>query len=114
MTSTMKRCSQCGRDLPLTEFRRRRAGSDRPHADCRTCHRLDARDRRAVQAGRRLNRLAADVHRYRRASIGRVVALVGAAIQRFGGLDGFIAAWLRMWNWRRPRGDMILLSGNWR
>jgi len=95
----IKRCSRCGCTLPLEEFRRRSKGSDKPHADCRQCHRFAQQAYRAAKSGQRLSSLAAMLHRYRGSSIERIVGFVGAAIDSFGGLDGFGRAWKR--NYKR-------------
>jgi hypothetical protein len=79
--------------MPLDQFRRRSKGSDKPHADCRECHRMDQGRRRAEKAGREFRRLTSDVHRYRGSSIDRIAVFVGAAIDSFGGLDRIVRAW---------------------
>jgi hypothetical protein len=88
-----KRCSRCGRRLPADQFRRRSKGSDKPHADCRECHRIDQRRRRAHKAGQVFRQLASDVHRYRGTSIDRLAGFIGLAIDSFGGLTRFVQAW---------------------
>lgn len=101
-----KRCSRCGRMLPLAEFRRRSKGSDKPHADCRECHRMEQRRRRAERAGRVFRRLTADVHRYRGSSIDRIALFIGAAIDTFGGLPRFVRAFKRSFNRAMKKGQL--------
>jgi hypothetical protein len=92
---SLKRCSRCGRLLPFDQFRHRSKGSDKPHADCRECHRMEQRRRRAEKAGQVFRRLASDVHRYRGSSIDRLATLIGTAISSFGGLPRFARAFKR-------------------
>ena len=103
-----KRCSRCGQCLPLTCFRRRSKGSNKPHADCRECNRMDQRRRRVEKTGKVFRRLASDVHQYRGSSIDRIALLVGTTMDHFGGLDRFVRAFKRTFNRAMTQGDLTL------
>lgn len=91
-----KVCSTCGIAKPLIEYRRRSRKSVARFGQCRACHNAAERERRKVkttdanrrQMGRFMNQLKsqsrdADVHR-----------VCQAMLAYFGGLKGFVEAWI--------------------
>lgn len=51
-TMTVKRCSSCKRELPVTEFGKNRGKKDGLHHRCRECHRAYNREQRKKNAAR--------------------------------------------------------------
>ena len=87
----LKTCSTCGRRLPITEFRRRHKGKERREGTCRECH--NWYNRRWKQRCRedKINEFAKSARKQH--DIGKLAAMCNAMFARFGGVDGFAAAW---------------------
>ena len=90
-----KLCGQCLTVQPIGEFRCRRPGHRARMNECRTCHNLTERHRRAkrqsAQRNRQLARFAAQLKRER--SHARVELLCAEMIESFGGLENLAHAW---------------------
>jgi len=85
-------CSGCLADLPVDQFRRRRAGGEARESDCHACHAEKMRDYRKA---RRAGNLIAFSARIRRESASRrVQAAAAVIIQRLGGPQAFAGAML--------------------
>ena len=103
--TTTRFCEYCLRVLPLTEFRRRRAGGTVRMRECRACHNQSERDRRArkqagqsrKQVGKYLTRLNDDLTNK------QIRLLCSAMISHFGGLQGFIGAWSDYYQYARKQ-----------
>jgi hypothetical protein len=79
-------CSRCGRLLPVTAFRRRGRGDDRPRADCTRCAGAAQKAARHKRRRREVGRALSDVYAYRdRPS--KVATIAVAISQRIGGPD---------------------------
>lgn len=89
-------CESCFHTQPLTEFRRRKRGSEHRMRQCRQCHNEFERYRRAAvraRLGRR--RMAKDLSRVRKASsANRVKAVCAEMVRGYGGAEGFAKAWV--------------------
>lgn len=89
-------CESCFHTRPLTEFRRRKRGSEQRVRQCRQCHNEFERYRRAaVRARLSKRRIARDLSRVRDASSSnRVKALCAEVVRGYGGAEGFAKAWI--------------------
>ena len=87
-----KTCRTCWRDKPISEFRRRRRGSNERHAQCRTCY---AAYMRQYRQARRSKEVAAFWMQAAspRCSSQAVVALTEAMVSKAGGPEGLATAW---------------------
>jgi len=81
----------CGRELPLTEFRRRRKGSDERHSICSDCRNLKDVMRRQTTQRREMGKDLTALQR--EMDINRVAALVAAMLRKYGGFDAFVKKW---------------------
>ncbi len=92
---TTRICRTCFRDLPLSEFRRRRKNEEALSTDCRKCH--NQKERVRVQGKRTKARHKAVVdamHTIRRnASDQKVKAVCERMIAGFGSVENFVDAW---------------------
>jgi len=90
-------CRDCLRVKPITEFRRRYRGESTRLHRCRSCHNESERIRRVERRVERNNdTIAKFVTRLKNAQTPKQVELLcGAMIQRFGGMEGLFAAWVR-------------------
>lgn len=89
-------CESCFHTRPLTEFRRRKRGSEHRVRQCRQCHNEFERYRRAaVRARLSKRKMARDLSRVRDASSSnRVKALCAEVVRGYGGAEGFAKAWI--------------------
>lgn len=89
-------CESCFFTRPLTEFRRRKRGSEHRVRQCRRCHNVFERYRRAaIRARLSKRRMAKDLSRVRAASsANRVKALCAEVVRGYGGAEGFAKAWI--------------------
>jgi hypothetical protein len=96
MGGDVRLCESCFQVQPLSEFRRRRRGSNHRMRQCRRCHNEFERYRRAAIRARLSKRqIARDLSRVRdAASANRVKALCAAIIRGYGGTEGFAKAWI--------------------
>jgi len=86
-----KSCNGCGRSLPIDQFRRRSKGTNARQSRCRECHNAYMRAYRRRGRDKLIARFAAQVQREH--SLRRVAMLCEKMFRRFGGIDGFSAAW---------------------
>lgn len=100
----MRRCSQCGVLLPLTEFRLRRQGSDRRHRDCRECASLYMRLWRAKGRRKAVDAALVRLHRNRE-SPGNLEHLAAHVMDAFNGAEGFAAAYAEAFDAACDAGD---------
>ena len=84
-----KFCATCGFERPVTEFRRRYAGTEKRHSKCRTCFNEELRERRAAK--RRGEFYHEESRLVRARSTNELVGLTNSMIRRFGGIDGVAA-----------------------
>jgi hypothetical protein len=104
-------CQSCFHTRPLTEFRRRKRGSERRVRQCRRCHNEFERYRRAaVRARLSKRKMARDLSRVRdAASSNRVKALCAEVVRGYGGADGFARAWIACLRGDLQRGGFAAL-----
>ena len=80
-------CSGCAAQLPVSEFRRRKKGSEARMTKCRQCHagyeRVRRQNIRRKQNGIDLQKAATKITRYR--SFDRIENLIELMVSRFGG-----------------------------
>lgn len=91
-----KLCRHCCEEKPLTEFRRRRTGSEDRHAACNSCRNQQARETYAQRRSKKNGNLIAAAMRKLKgaASYAEVEYFVGSMVDAFGGVQGFVvAAW---------------------
>lgn len=95
-TAESKRCSKCTKVKPITEFHRKRKGSEERRSLCVECKKQGERDRCQRTKFKRDGNAVAEGNRELRAAvtIGQVQFLIGEQIGRFGGLAGFMDAWV--------------------
>lgn len=91
----LKRCEYCLVEYPLEQFRRRAKGQDARVNQCRSCHNLRERLRRAAIRNRlsRREMAKAMTHLKNCTAATRVPAFCAEMVQHLGGADGFLAAW---------------------
>ena len=89
-------CEYCFSTQPLSEFRRRKRGSEHRVRQCRQCHNEFERYRRAAARVRlSKQKIARDLSRVRDASsANRVKALCAEIVRGYGGSEGFVRAWI--------------------
>jgi hypothetical protein len=104
-------CESCFHTLPLTEFRRRKRGSEHRMRQCRRCHNEFERYRRAaVRARLSKRRMAKDLSQVRdAASANRVKALCAEVVRGYGGAEGFAKAWVACLHRDLQRGGFAAL-----
>lgn len=92
----LRRCNRCCRMKPITEFRRIYASDERRQHTCRECRN---RQRRAETQLKREQ----DTHRYAQhvnqladeQQHARIMAVTNEMVDRFKGVDNFVATWKR-------------------
>jgi hypothetical protein len=85
-------CTTCLQERPLTDFRRRRSGSQELHGDCRHCHNTKENQRHQRRKHKEFRQLAQNINRARTPN--EIVACFGPGmIYSLGGSVAFIAAW---------------------
>ena len=104
-------CETCFREQPLSEFRRRKRGSEHRVRQCRQCHNDFERYRRAaIRAGLAKRRIAKDLSRLRQAaSVNRVKAVCAEMVRGYGGVEGFAEAWVGCLHGDLQRGGFAAL-----
>ena len=92
----LRACCQCYITKPLTEFRPTLRGGTQRSTQCDFCHSKRERERRERNRDgkhrRRFSEFAKSISRTRDRY--RVEYLVGAMVHCFGGVQGFVKAWL--------------------
>lgn len=90
-----KRCEYCLVKYPLEQFRRRRKGRESRVNQCRSCHNLRERLRRADIRHRlsRRDMAKAMTHLKNCTAATRVPAFCAEMVQHLGGAEGFLNAW---------------------
>lgn len=86
-----KICTVCRRALPLGEFRRRRAGTERRESRCRECYNAWSRNYRRQRKLQTVKQFARRVRR--QADRDYIVTALDGMLRSFGGWQNFIAAW---------------------
>ena len=111
VTASSRLCESCFHSQPLTEFRRRKRGSEQRVRQCRRCHNQFERYRRAaIRARISKRRVANDLARVRAAgSSNRVKALCAAMVRGYGGAEGFVDAWLACLRRDLDRGGFVAI-----
>ena len=89
-----KLCRHCCEEKPLTEFRRRRTGSEDRHAQCNSCRNRKQREQYALQRAKTNGDLVAKAMRKLKgaATYAEVEYFIGSMIEVFGGVQGFAQA----------------------
>lgn len=110
-TPPVRLCETCFHTRPLTEFRRRKRGSEHRMRQCRWCHNEFERYRRAaVRARLSKRKMARDLSRVRDASSSnRVKALCAEVVRGYGGAEGFARAWITCLHGDLKRGGFAAL-----
>jgi hypothetical protein len=107
----LRRCHGCLGLYPITEFRRRGPNRKTCYHQCRACHNLAERKRRAIARGKASRRRVAEI-------IGRLrpddpdrraVALCDEMVRHLGGVNGAVQAWLKCMNYDLERGGMAAM-----
>lgn len=90
-----KRCERCLGEYPPQQFRRRYKGREARVNECRSCHNLRERLRRAAIRHRLSRREMAKAMTQLQncTAAARVPAFCAEMVQHLGGADGFLAAW---------------------
>jgi hypothetical protein len=90
-----KRCEYCLVEYPLEQFRRRQKGQEARVNQCRSCHNLRERLRRAGIRHRLSRReMAKAMTQLKNCTAAtRVPVFCAEMVQHLGGADGFLAAW---------------------
>ncbi len=108
---TQRRCHGCLGLYPITEFRRRGSARKTPYHQCRACHNLAERSRRAIARGTASRKRVTEI-------IGRLrpedpdrrtVALCDEMLRHLGGVNGAVQAWLKCMNHDLERGGMAAM-----
>src|SRR5262245_12420770 len=96
-TDDMRFCEDCDSVKPLSEFRRRSPEAPVRLNQCRACHNLAERVRRARKGTRREHWLMAKwlTQVANERDNDRLVLLSAVMFRQFGGFQGFVAAWVR-------------------
>jgi hypothetical protein len=103
-------CYDCGLELPLDHFRRRKQGAEARQGRCRLCYNAYMRQYRRHRRVKALHRFASRVKS--EPSPSRVAALCDGMIVRFGGLEALCAEWAEVANAvvRENRGSRAALN----
>lgn len=80
----MRTCTDCGRERPITEFRRRKKGSERRHHQCRQCFAQAMYIYRAARQRTAVGRFIAHMTDGRRA-LGGLTRIASEVVRKFGG-----------------------------
>jgi hypothetical protein len=93
--SPVRRCESCLVQYPLEQFRRRRRGEESRARQCRQCHNLRERLRRAGIRHRisRSRMAKAMTHLRHCTDATRAVTFCAEMVQHLGGAEGFVNAW---------------------
>jgi hypothetical protein len=104
-------CEHCFTPKPLSEFRRRKRGSEHRMRQCRRCHNEAERYRRtAIRARLGKRQMARNLSQVRDAvSANRVKAICAEIVRGYGGTEGFAKAWIACLNCDLPRGGLAAL-----
>lgn len=91
-----KACSSCGIAKPITEYRRRAKDSSKRFGQCRVCHNAAERDRRHKRIAEANRRHVTSLNAQLKAqcSDADVRRVCQALLAHFGGLKGFVEAWV--------------------
>ncbi len=92
-TAATKVCRICGEQKTVTEFRPRRRDGSQRQSECRECHNLNERLRRASRKDRAVKAFVRKLASRRDAD--RIVLMAKAVLRSQGGLQGFAAEWKR-------------------
>lgn len=94
-SSPVRRCESCLSQHPLEQFRHRRQGGEARMRQCRQCHNLRERVRRAgIRYGASRRDMAEAMTQLKNnTAAARVPAFCAAMVQCFGGADQFLNAW---------------------
>ncbi len=109
--NALRRCHNCLGLYPLTEFRRRSRDRVVRYHQCRACHNLTERTRRAVVRGKVSRRRVAEIISRLRPDDPdrRAVALCDEMVRRLGGVNGAVATWLKCMNHDLEHGGMAAM-----
>lgn len=93
--SPVRRCESCLSQHPLEQFRRRRQGGEARMRQCRQCHNLRERVRRAgIRYGASHRDMAKAMTQLKNnTAAARVPVFCAEMVQHFGGADQFLNAW---------------------
>jgi hypothetical protein len=107
----MRRCEECLALRPIDDFRRRHKAGERRFYQCRGCHNLAERTRRAIAKGRASRgKLSAMLARLRPEDPDRkAVAICEDMIRHYGGVNGAVNTWLKCMNKDLERGGIAAM-----
>ena len=88
----MKTCHYCWEDKPVSEFRRKRRGSDKRHPQCRACYAKYMREYRQARRNKEVAVFFRQVGNPR-CSSQAVVALCESMVRKVGGPEALATAW---------------------
>ena len=91
--SPTKVCRICGEQKSLSEFRPRSRDGNQRQSECRECHNLNERLRRAARKDRAVAAFVRELSARRNTD--RIVMMAKAVLKSQGGLHGFAAEWKR-------------------
>lgn len=99
-TAESKFCRGCVRTLPISHFRLRKSGSTDRHSRCDDCHRECQREWYAQrQAAKRNGTVSkANTKLKNAASVEEVRFILGTMLAHFGGVEGYLKAWVAWTN----------------
>jgi hypothetical protein len=94
-SAPLRRCEACLSEYPLQQFRRRHRGKDARMRQCRSCHNLRERVRRAGVRHRLTRRqMARAMTRLKNsATAARVPVFCAEMVEQLGGAEGFLNTW---------------------
>ena len=105
-----KTCRTCWQDKPISEFRRRRRGSDERHPQCRACYAAYMRQYRRSRRNKEVTSFCQQVASPR-SSTAQVLALCTRMMRHAGGPEGLAELWKEHMDAaraRRPGGQVAL------
>ncbi len=100
MTETainQRTCNRCWRLLPLSSFRRRKAGTEARHHQCGQCFNNYTRLQHAARRQGAIGKLALEINQKKR-DVGGLIHLSKTALARFGGAHNIAVEWRRVYD----------------
>ena len=110
-TNHMKLCRTCSQCSPIGNFRLRNKHGTKRVNECRDCHNLAERVRRNMKrtAGKTktMEKLLSRINDKRNKN--RIGLIVGVLVTEFGGIEGFVDAWLDHYSQAKAKGGFGVL-----
>lgn len=96
----VRRCIHCCQEKPIEQFRKIRADRPGRRGECNGCHREAERKRTQngprKENGMAIQKAAAEICQVN--SVKRIMGIVEAMVQRFGGPEGLAAEWKQVYD----------------